>query len=72
MKTIENRDTSAMITGKEQWQPFLVPHPLLSLSRKSIKASRAGTRGFRAPEVLFSVTHQTVGKYIFKKRGTSY
>ncbi|KAI8093583.1 kinase-like domain-containing protein [Halteromyces radiatus] len=29
-------------------------------TRKSVKANRAGTRGFRAPEVLLRVTHQTV------------
>ncbi|KAJ1569341.1 Cell division control protein 7 [Cladochytrium tenue] len=29
------------------------------LSKKSIKASRAGTRGFRPPEVLFREPHQT-------------
>lgn len=28
--------------------------------RAQMKASRAGTRGFRAPEVLFKVAHQTV------------
>ncbi|CAO3586504.1 unnamed protein product [Absidia cylindrospora] len=28
--------------------------------RKSVRASRAGTRGFRAPEVLLRVTHQTI------------
>ncbi|CAO3584707.1 unnamed protein product [Absidia cylindrospora] len=28
--------------------------------RKAIRANRAGTRGFRAPEVLLRVTHQTV------------
>lgn len=27
----------------------------------SIRASRAGTRGFRAPEVLFKVINQTTG-----------
>lgn len=29
--------------------------------RPSVRASRAGTRGFRAPEVLFKVVHQTTG-----------
>ncbi|ORZ16473.1 kinase-like domain-containing protein [Absidia repens] len=28
--------------------------------RKPVRASRAGTRGFRAPEVLLRVTHQTI------------
>lgn len=28
--------------------------------RAQMKASRAGTRGFRAPEVLFKVAHQTI------------
>lgn len=30
--------------------------------RLTIKANRAGTRGFRAPEILMRVTHQTCGK----------
>ena len=30
-------------------------------SRPAIRANRAGTRGFRAPEVLFKVTDQTNG-----------
>lgn len=30
--------------------------------RLTIKANRAGTRGFRAPEILLRVTHQTCGK----------
>lgn len=30
--------------------------------RLAIRANRAGTRGFRAPEILMRVTHQTCGK----------
>ena len=30
--------------------------------RPSLKANRAGTRGFRAPEVLFKCPDQTVGE----------
>lgn len=33
--------------------------------RPSIRANRAGTRGFRAPEVLFKCPDQTVCKFIF-------
>lgn len=36
------------------------PGYLLNDPRVQMKASRAGTRGFRAPEVLFKVAHQTV------------
>ncbi|SAL98183.1 hypothetical protein [Absidia glauca] len=43
-------------TDEDDRKPGYISHD----HRKSIKASRAGTRGFRAPEVLFSVTHQTV------------
>jgi len=32
-------------------------------NRPAIRANRAGTRGFRAPEVLFKCVHQTVGKW---------
>jgi cell division control protein 7 len=35
------------------------PGYLLNDTRPSIRASRAGTRGFRAPEVLFKVVYQT-------------
>lgn len=32
--------------------------------REQAKANRGGTRGFRAPEVLLRVKHQTVGKIL--------
>ncbi len=38
----------------------LPPGYLANDPRVPMKASRAGTRGFRAPEVLFKVAHQTV------------
>lgn len=40
--------------------------------RPVLKANRAGTRGFRAPEVLFKCPDQTVGalNLFFKKPGT--
>lgn len=37
------------------------PGYMVNETRPSIRASRAGTRGFRAPEVLFKVTVQTQG-----------
>ncbi|KAI8340202.1 kinase-like domain-containing protein [Chlamydoabsidia padenii] len=40
----------------ESTKPGYIKHD----SRKTIRANRAGTRGFRAPEVLLRVTHQTV------------
>ena len=33
----------------------------LFIHRPSLRANRAGTRGFRAPEVLFKIPHQTTG-----------
>lgn len=33
-------------------------------SRPSRRANRAGTRGFRAPEVLFKCTNQTTSEYL--------
>ena len=38
----------------------LAPGHVSNDPRAQMKASRAGTRGFRAPEVLFKVAHQTV------------
>lgn len=38
----------------------LPPGQISNDPRAQMKASRAGTRGFRAPEVLFKVAHQTV------------
>lgn len=38
-------------------------------SRSSRRANRAGTRGFRAPEVLFKCTHQTTSKPILCQGG---
>lgn len=35
------------------------PGYIVNDPRQPMKASRAGTRGFRAPEVLFKVTHQS-------------
>ncbi|KAI8819660.1 kinase-like domain-containing protein [Fimicolochytrium jonesii] len=35
------------------------PGYIINDPRPSVRASRAGTRGFRAPEVLMKVTHQT-------------
>lgn len=32
--------------------------------RPAIRTNRAGTRGFRAPEVLLKCPDQTVGKYL--------
>ena len=37
----------------------LPPGVVVNDNRPSMKASRAGTRGFRAPEVLFKCHHQT-------------
>lgn len=37
----------------------LPPGVVVNDNRPSMKASRAGTRGFRAPEVLFKCSHQT-------------
>ncbi len=37
---------------------------LIYFNRPPIRANRAGTRGFRAPEVLFKVLNQTTGKSI--------
>lgn len=37
----------------------LPPGQIVNDPRAQMKASRAGTRGFRAPEVLFKVAHQT-------------
>lgn len=33
-------------------------------ARHQVRANRAGTRGFRAPEILMKVTRQTCGNYI--------
>ena len=33
--------------------------------RPGIRANRAGTRGFRAPEVLFKVPEQTNGSFAY-------
>lgn len=38
--------------------------------RLTIRANRAGTRGFRAPEILLRVTHQTCGKAILREEKT--
>lgn len=39
-----------------------IPGYFIKDPRPSMKASRAGTRGFRAPEVLFKFKKQTTGK----------
>ncbi|ORZ15648.1 kinase-like domain-containing protein [Absidia repens] len=44
---------AALASSNSQPLPTSVP-------MKAIRANRAGTRGFRAPEVLLRVTHQTV------------
>lgn len=36
--------------------------------RPRVKANRAGTRGFRAPEVLFKCESQTVGEWNYSRR----
>lgn len=45
------------------------PGYLLPDTRPSIRASRAGTRGFRAPEVLFKVSFQTTGIFSVVRLG---
>ncbi|KAI9014176.1 kinase-like domain-containing protein [Hyaloraphidium curvatum] len=46
-------------SAKTAPSPFKVPKTLKQDTRPSRRANRAGTRGFRAPEVLFKVQHQT-------------
>lgn len=43
--------------------PGRVPGYIRNDPRMIIRANRAGTRGFRAPEVLMRVTNQTCGKF---------
>jgi cell division control protein 7 len=54
-KLIENKYRMA----KTQVLKSKRPGYLLNDTRPGIRASRAGTRGFRAPEVLFKVVYQT-------------
>lgn len=35
------------------------------IDRPNLRANRAGTRGFRAPEVLFKCMDQTIGVFFF-------
>lgn len=39
----------------------------ICLTKKPMVASRAGTPGFRPPEVLLKVTHQTTGWFKWQK-----
>ncbi|KAI8059170.1 kinase-like domain-containing protein [Gongronella butleri] len=49
------RSTNALDTDTKQRHGYYLHDP-----RKPAKANRAGTRGYRAPEVLLRVAHQTV------------
>lgn len=49
--TSSNRNSNRVVKGYIKNDP-----------RLAIRANRAGTRGFRAPEILMRVTHQTCGK----------
>ncbi|KAI9343758.1 kinase-like domain-containing protein [Zopfochytrium polystomum] len=53
-KTIEDPTEFALYQEISDRQEYIVNDP-----RKATRASRAGTRGYRSPEVLLRVTHQT-------------
>jgi hypothetical protein len=58
LSTTASTSTSAGATSG----PRRIPGYIRNDPRMIIRANRAGTRGFRAPEVLMRVTYQTCGK----------
>lgn len=53
----KNVSINSNLPSQQQQQP--VSKNSFILSKKSLQAARAGTRGFRAPEVLMKLTNQT-------------
>lgn len=51
-----------MIQGYNYIQNESLTDLIYNACRPAMKANRAGTRGFRAPEVLLKCPDQTVGK----------
>lgn len=67
MKSVSSQSsTSSVISSNRINFKNRTPGYVRNDPRHTIRANRAGTRGFRAPEILLRYTRQTCGKPYFK------